>query len=90
MPPGKKGPVRGPCYKLQMSFCYPAVPELKSFVCSCVFVGQQYSLNFILVSYFYIGVIADIFLLAAFFTIYSLPFAFLAFVYFTVCPLSSL
>ena len=41
--------------------------ELKSFGFFCVVVGQQYSLNFILVSYFHFkmfGVMADIFLLA--------------------------
>ena len=44
-----------------------AVVEFKSFGFSCVVVGQQYSLNFILVSYFHFemfGIMAEIFLLA--------------------------
>ena len=43
------------------------VVEFKSFGFSCVVVGQQYSLNFILVSYFHFemfGIMAEIFLLA--------------------------
>ena len=43
------------------------VVELKSFGFSCVVVGQQYSLNFILVNYLHFemfGIKADIFLLA--------------------------
>ena len=44
---GKNGSVRVPCHKLQMSFWYSAVVELKSFGFSCVVVGQQHSLNFI-------------------------------------------
>ena len=46
------------------------VVEFKSFGFSCVVVGQQYSLNFILVSYFHFemfGIMAEIFLLAGFF-----------------------
>ena len=46
---------------------FRAIAELKSFGFSCVVVGQQYSLNFILVSYFHFemfGIMADIFLLA--------------------------
>ena len=44
------------------------IVEIKSFGFSCAVVGQQYSLNFILVSYFHFemfGTMADIFLLAA-------------------------
>ena len=66
----KKGSVRDLCYKLQISFWYPAVAELKSFSASCVVVVQQYSLNFILVSHFHfevLGIMAGIFLLANFF-----------------------
>ena len=58
-----------------MSFWYPAAVELKSFGFSCVVVGKQYSLNFVLVIYFrfeMFGIMADIFPLAA--------FSFLAFV----------
>ena len=47
---------------------FRAIAELKSFGSSYVVVGQQYSLNFILVSYFHFemfGIMADIFLLAA-------------------------
>ena len=43
------------------------VVEFKSFGFSCVVVGQQYSLNFILVSYFHFemfGIMAEFFLLA--------------------------
>ena len=43
------------------------VVEFKTFGFSCVVVGQQYSLNFILVSYFHFemfGIMAEIFLLA--------------------------
>ena len=36
---GKKGSVRGTCYKLYMSFWYSAVVELKNFGFSCVIVG---------------------------------------------------
>ena len=46
------------------------VVEFKSFGFSCVVVGQQYSLNFILVSYFHFemfGIMAEIFLLAGIF-----------------------
>ena len=46
---------------------FRAIAELKSFGFSCVVVGQQYSLNFILVSYFHFemfGIMADIFLSA--------------------------
>ena len=72
-----------------MSFWYPAVVELKSFIYK-VF-GQQYSLNFILVSHIHFemfGTMADIFFLAVFL---FLTFAiFLAFVCFIVSPISSL
>ena len=47
---------------------FTAIAELKSFGFSCVVVGQQYSLIFILVSYFHFemfGIMTDIFLLAA-------------------------
>ena len=67
---GNKVSVRRPCYNLQMSFWYSTVVKLKRFGFSCVVFGQQYSLNFILVSYFHFemfGIMADIFLLAAFF-----------------------
>ena len=61
----KKGSVRGPCYKLQMRFLYPAVVELKSYVFFVrMVVRKQYSLKFILVSHFYFemfGIMADIF-----------------------------
>ena len=44
-----------------------AITELKRFVFFCLVVEQQYSLNFILVSYFHFemfGIMADIFLSA--------------------------
>ena len=47
---------------------FRAIAELKSLFFYCVVVGQQYSLNFILVSYFHFemfGIMAEIFLLAA-------------------------
>ena len=59
MSSGKKGSLRGPCYNLQICFFFV-----------CVVGGQQYSLNFILVSYFHsemFRIMADFFLLAAFF-----------------------
>ena len=67
---GKKDSIRGSYYKAQMGFWYSAVAELKSLGLSCVIVGQQYSLDFILVSYFLFemfGIMAEIFLLASFF-----------------------
>ena len=64
------------------------VAELKSFGFSGVVVGQQYSLNFILVSYFHFQmsrIMADIFFLAAIcvfslcrFSFYPLPYVFLS------------
>ena len=66
---GKKGSGRGPCYKLDISFLYPAVIELKSFFFFCAVVGKQYSLKFILVSHFHFEmfvIMADIFPLAVF------------------------
>ena len=64
---------------------FRAIAELKSFGFSCVVVGKQYSLNFILVSYFHFemfGIMADIFLLAAICIFSLFPFVFL-----TVCGL---
>ena len=46
---------------------FTAIAELKSFGFSCAVVGKQYSLIFILVSYFHFeifGIMTDIFLLA--------------------------
>ena len=58
---------------------FRAIAELKSFGFSCLVVGQQYSLDFILVSYFHFkmfGIMADIFLLATIcvFSLYHLCF----------------
>ena len=47
---------------------FRAIAELKSFGFSCVVIGQQYSLNFILVSYFHFEIfqiMVDIFLFTA-------------------------
>ena len=93
MSSNKKGSGRESCYKLQKSFWYQAVAELKSFGFSFVVVGQQDNFNFILVSHFQFGIfwiMTEIVTLAAFFSFWSLRFVFLAFVYFTVSPLSNL
>ena len=51
MSSSKKDLAWGPFCKLHISFWYPAVAELKNFGFSCVVVGQQYSLNFIILSF---------------------------------------
>ena len=64
---------------------FRAIAELKSFGFSCVVVGQQYSLNFILVSYFHFEmfrIMADIFLLAAVCVFSFFPFVFFVNLYF--------
>ena len=55
------------------------IAELKNFGFSCVVVGLQHSLNFILVSYFHfemLGIMADIFLLATICVFSLFPFVF--------------
>ena len=64
---------------------FRAIAEHKSFGFSCVAVGQQYSLNFILVSYFHFEmfrIMADIFLLAAVCVFSFFPFVFFVNLYF--------
>ena len=94
---GKKVSVRGTLLhgscKLQMSFWYVAVSELKRFVFSCVVVGQQCSFNFILVSYFnfeMFRIMADIYLVGALFLFSLYLFVVLTPLHFTVSPLRSL
>ena len=74
---------------------FTAIAELKSFGFSCAVVGQQYSLIFILVSYFHFemfGIMTDIFLLAAICVFSVFPFVFLSVcsLYFQIRILSSI